>query len=53
MAWVQDIPMRESPIARDPEDLDDFPTMFQHVLHAVNVRPALQNMLRTDVRSIL
>jgi tyrosyl-DNA phosphodiesterase-1 len=53
MVWLQDIPKRDTPIARDSKVVDDFPTMFQRVLHALNVRPALQNLLRNEVRSIV
>ena len=47
--WLQDVPLRPTPIPCDSKIVDDFPTMFQRVLHAVNVRPALSNLLKTDV----
>ncbi|KIM82075.1 hypothetical protein PILCRDRAFT_786360 [Piloderma croceum F 1598] len=39
--WLQDLPLRPSPIPHDPKVLDDFPVMMQHVLQMTNVRPAL------------
>jgi len=46
---LQDVPLRPSPIPRDPKAIDDFPSVLQRVLRAVNVRPALSTMLNTDV----
>ncbi|KAL4077535.1 tyrosyl-DNA phosphodiesterase-domain-containing protein [Scleroderma citrinum] len=46
--WLQDIPPRNAPIPHDPKVLDDFPSIMQNVLRAVNVRPALANMLAND-----
>ncbi|KAF8841337.1 phospholipase D/nuclease [Paxillus ammoniavirescens] len=46
--WLQDIPPRSQPLPHDPKDVDDFPSIMQKVLHAVNVRPALANMLAND-----
>lgn len=43
--WLQDLPPRSAPIPHDAKALDDFPSIMQNVLHAVNVRPALANML--------
>ncbi|KAI6046605.1 tyrosyl-DNA phosphodiesterase-domain-containing protein [Pisolithus marmoratus] len=43
--WLQDIPPRLQPGSHDPKITDDFPSIMQHVLHAVNVRDALTNML--------
>jgi tyrosyl-DNA phosphodiesterase-1 len=37
MVWLQDIPRRETSIARDPDDLDDLPTTFQCVLPSMYV----------------
>ncbi|KAI9058657.1 phospholipase D/nuclease [Trametes sanguinea] len=47
--WVQDIPKRPEPIAPPAKsDKEDFPTAMVRVLHALNVAPALVNMLRND-----
>lgn len=46
--WLQDIPPREASIPHDPGVLDDFPSIMQNVLRAVNVRAALANMLVND-----
>ncbi|KIJ04605.1 hypothetical protein PAXINDRAFT_22102 [Paxillus involutus ATCC 200175] len=46
--WLQDVPPRSQPLPHDPNDVDDFPSIMQKVLHAVNVRPALANMLAND-----
>lgn len=46
--WLQDIPPREAPIPHDHGVLDDFPSIMQNVLRAVNVRAALANMLAND-----
>ncbi|KAH7906456.1 tyrosyl-DNA phosphodiesterase-domain-containing protein, partial [Hygrophoropsis aurantiaca] len=43
--WLQDLPLRLTPIAHDPKIVDDFPSLMQDVLRAVNVRHALTNML--------
>ncbi|KDQ55780.1 hypothetical protein JAAARDRAFT_159157 [Jaapia argillacea MUCL 33604] len=45
--WVQDIPLRASPIPHDPK-ATDFPATFERVLKALNVRSALDIMIRTD-----
>ncbi|EPQ56055.1 phospholipase D/nuclease [Gloeophyllum trabeum ATCC 11539] len=45
--WLQDIPLRSSPIPHDPK-ATDFPAAFERVLKALNVRAALDNMLKTD-----
>jgi len=47
--WLQDLPPRPTPIPHDPKVIDDFPSIMQNVLRAVNVRPALANMLANDV----
>ncbi|KAG2102625.1 tyrosyl-DNA phosphodiesterase-domain-containing protein [Suillus cothurnatus] len=46
--WLQDLPPRSTPIPPDPKVIDDFPSIMQNVLRAVNVRPALANMLAND-----
>ncbi|KAG1890452.1 tyrosyl-DNA phosphodiesterase-domain-containing protein [Suillus fuscotomentosus] len=46
--WLQDLPPRSAPIPHDPKAIDDFPSIMQNVLRAVNVRPALANMLAND-----
>ncbi|KIJ62339.1 hypothetical protein HYDPIDRAFT_30594 [Hydnomerulius pinastri MD-312] len=46
--WLQDVPPRPSAILHDPKATDDFPAIMQNVLRAVNVRPALANMLAND-----
>ncbi|KAG0694966.1 tyrosyl-DNA phosphodiesterase-domain-containing protein [Suillus ampliporus] len=46
--WLQDLPLRSAPIPHDPKVVDDFPSIMQNVLRAVNVRPALANMLAND-----
>ncbi|KAI6032432.1 hypothetical protein EDC04DRAFT_2605178 [Pisolithus marmoratus] len=43
--WLQGIPPRPQPGPHDPKITDDFPSIMQHVLRAVNVRDALTNML--------
>ncbi|EIW56343.1 phospholipase D/nuclease [Trametes versicolor FP-101664 SS1] len=45
--WVQDIPKRPSPVTQ-PADTEDFASAMVRVLHALNVAPALINMLRND-----
>jgi len=50
--WLQDLPPRAAPIPHDPKVVDDFPSIMQTVLRAVNVRPALANMLANDVSHI-
>lgn len=47
--WLQDIPPRPKPIPHERNVMDDFPSIMQKILHAVNVRPALKNMLAHDV----
>jgi tyrosyl-DNA phosphodiesterase-1 len=46
--WLQDLPPRSTPIPHDPKVIDDFPSIMQNVLRAVNVRPAPANMLAND-----
>ncbi|KAG1744560.1 tyrosyl-DNA phosphodiesterase-domain-containing protein [Suillus paluster] len=46
--WLQDLPLRSAPIPHDPRVVDDFPSVMQNVLRAVNVRSALANMLTND-----
>lgn len=43
--WLQDVSLRAKPIPQDHKVIDDFPSIMQHVLRAVNVRDALTNML--------
>ncbi|KAG7442445.1 phospholipase D/nuclease [Guyanagaster necrorhizus] len=45
VVWLQDIPPRGTPIVSDPK-ADDFPATMQRVLHGVNVRQALELMLK-------
>jgi len=45
--WLQDVPPRPKPISHEAK-IDDFPSILQNILHAVNVRPALTNMLTND-----
>ncbi|KAF9235416.1 hypothetical protein BU15DRAFT_89583 [Melanogaster broomeanus] len=45
--WLQDVPPRSQPLPHDPK-ADDFASIMQKVLQAVNVRPALANMLAND-----
>lgn len=47
-AWVQDVPLRNKPIIHDAKAFD-FPALFQNVLKAANVKPALDSFLRSDV----
>src|SRR6266702_2647029 len=47
--WVQDVPRRPSPIPHEPK-ADDFPSVLERVLHAINVAPAITNLVSTDVR---
>ncbi|KAF8626669.1 hypothetical protein AX15_004760 [Amanita polypyramis BW_CC] len=51
--WLQDVPLRSSPIPDDPRLTEDFPAVLQRVLHSVNVRPALETMLKDSVSSSL
>ncbi|KAK2460371.1 hypothetical protein APHAL10511_007536 [Amanita phalloides] len=44
--WLQDIPLRSSPIPHDASVTEDFPSIFQRVLYSINVRPALATMLK-------
>ncbi|KAG9308121.1 phospholipase D nuclease [Chiua virens] len=46
--WVQDIPLRSNPVVHELKVADDFPFIMQRILHAINVRPALSNMLVND-----
>ncbi|PFH50374.1 hypothetical protein AMATHDRAFT_145281 [Amanita thiersii Skay4041] len=48
--WLQDVPLRSSPIPHDPKAPDDFPTVLQRMLYAVNVQPALATMSIDDLR---
>jgi len=43
--WLQDVPLRSSPIAHDPKATDDFPAVLQRMLHSMHVRPALSSMI--------
>ena len=47
--WVQDVPQRPSPIPHEPK-ADDFPSVFERVLYAINVAPAITSLVSTDVR---
>lgn len=47
--WVQDVSRRPSPLPYEPK-LDDFPSILESVLCAVNVQPALANLVSTGVR---
>jgi hypothetical protein len=49
--WVQDVPRRPSPIPHEPK-ADDFPSVFERVLYAINVAPAITSLVSTDVRRI-
>ncbi|PPR00298.1 hypothetical protein CVT24_004588 [Panaeolus cyanescens] len=40
--WLQDIPLRSRPLTVTSKDnVDDFPTILQRMLYAINVKPAL------------
>ncbi|KAH9017564.1 tyrosyl-DNA phosphodiesterase-domain-containing protein [Lactarius pseudohatsudake] len=45
--WVQDVPRRPSPIPHEPKS-DDFPSVLERVLYAINVAPAIANLASTD-----
>ena len=47
--WLQDVPTRQTPIRHDPK-ADDFPATLQHMLHSINVAPALKAMINDNVR---
>lgn len=47
--WVQDVSRRPSPLPYEPK-LDDFPSILEGVLRAVNVQPALASLVSTGVR---
>jgi hypothetical protein len=47
--WVQDVPRRPSPIPHEPK-ADDFASVFERVLCAINVAPAITHLVSTDVR---
>ncbi|THH13363.1 hypothetical protein EW146_g6842 [Bondarzewia mesenterica] len=47
--WVQDVPRRPSPIPHDPK-ASDFPAVFEDILRALNVSPALISSVHNDVR---
>ncbi|KAF8128029.1 hypothetical protein EV363DRAFT_452845 [Boletus edulis] len=46
--WLQDVPPRSKPIPHERKVVDDFPSIMQKILHAVNVHPALASMLAND-----
>ncbi|KAN0079823.1 Tyrosyl-DNA phosphodiesterase domain containing protein [Tylopilus felleus] len=46
--WLQDVPLRDKPMPHERKVVDDFPSIMQKILHAVNVHPALANMLAND-----
>ncbi|EDR09713.1 uncharacterized protein LACBIDRAFT_319104 [Laccaria bicolor S238N-H82] len=37
--WLQDVPLRSSPIPHDPKATNDFPSIIQRVLNSLNVKP--------------
>ena len=41
--WVQDVPRRPSPIPHEP-DADDFPSVLERILCAINLAPAVTNL---------
>ncbi|KAI9431173.1 phospholipase D/nuclease [Lactarius indigo] len=45
--WVQDVPRRPSPVPHEPKS-DDFPSVLERVLYAINVAPAITNLASTD-----
>ncbi|KAF8264858.1 tyrosyl-DNA phosphodiesterase-domain-containing protein [Lactarius quietus] len=45
--WVQDVPRRPSPIPHEPK-ADDFPSVLERVLYAINVAPAITSLVSTD-----
>ena len=47
--WVQDVPRRPSPVPHEPK-ADDFPSVFERILYAINVAPAITSLVSTDVR---
>ncbi|KAI8996303.1 tyrosyl-DNA phosphodiesterase-domain-containing protein [Trametes punicea] len=46
--WVQDIPKHPEPVPPPKLDKEDFASVMVRVLHALNVAPALINMLRNE-----
>ncbi|KAG8215114.1 tyrosyl-DNA phosphodiesterase-domain-containing protein [Butyriboletus roseoflavus] len=48
LVWLQDVPPRSKPIPCERNVVDDFPSIMQKILHAINVHPALANMLAND-----
>lgn len=50
--WLQDVPLRDKPMPHERKVVDDFPSIMQKILHAVNVHPALANMLANDVCAV-
>ncbi|KAL1732021.1 hypothetical protein EV714DRAFT_248198 [Schizophyllum commune] len=47
-AWLQDIPRRPFHKAEPKPNPEDFPSIMQRVLEALNIRPALQAMIMQD-----
>ncbi|KAL1690371.1 hypothetical protein GGG16DRAFT_92394 [Schizophyllum commune] len=47
-AWLQDIPRRPSHKPEPKPNPEDFPSIMQRVLEALNIRPALQAMIMQD-----
>ncbi|KAG2124265.1 aconitase C-terminal domain-containing protein [Suillus cothurnatus] len=47
--WLQDLPPRSAPITHDPKAIDDFPSIMQNVLRAVNVRRRLPTCQQTTL----
>ena len=52
-AWLQDVPRRPSHKPEPKPNPEDFPSIMQRVLEALNIRPALQAMIMQDVRVVL
>ena len=48
-AWLQDIPQRPALKPEPKSNPEDFPSIMQRVLEALNIRPALQAMIMQDV----
>ncbi|KAL1677634.1 tyrosyl-DNA phosphodiesterase-domain-containing protein [Schizophyllum commune] len=47
-AWLQDIPRRPAHKPQPKPNPEDFPSIMQRVLEALNIRPALQAMIMQD-----
>ncbi|RDB17512.1 Tyrosyl-DNA phosphodiesterase 1 [Hypsizygus marmoreus] len=46
--WLQDLPLRSKPIPHDPKASEDFPSILQAMLYAINVGPALKTMFNDN-----